>query len=340
MTKDKKQYICSACGSVQLKWSGKCPDCGMKLMPTVVAIAYSCPMHPDVISDEQGKCPECGMKLMPTAKTPSVSDRHDAPGTEAGEHTHEHVADREQPSRDRHRPVALAVGDPPGVRAVARHRLPHPVADPPRAPRAEEGQPERYGGQPHSFDRDPRAVGGEPAECADPQRAGVMGKRPRIARADRDLDGDDRPEVVVADRAMCTAHGNCYWNLYSRDRSAGCQRYLGTIAASVIDRLARRGDEGFHDLRGWWQLSAESRVLLQEYRYRHGGYRVVEAGDDEPGAAFLDDLAIAGLRFFASQQLQRHLAIEVRIPGAIDVAKSATPDELADVERTPNIWCR
>ncbi len=28
MTKDKKQYICSACGSVQLKWSGKCPDCG------------------------------------------------------------------------------------------------------------------------------------------------------------------------------------------------------------------------------------------------------------------------------------------------------------------------
>jgi DNA repair protein RadA/Sms len=28
MTKDKKQYICSACGGVQLKWSGKCPDCG------------------------------------------------------------------------------------------------------------------------------------------------------------------------------------------------------------------------------------------------------------------------------------------------------------------------
>jgi DNA repair protein RadA/Sms len=28
MTKDKKQYVCSACGSIQLKWSGKCPDCG------------------------------------------------------------------------------------------------------------------------------------------------------------------------------------------------------------------------------------------------------------------------------------------------------------------------
>ena len=123
-------------------------------------------------------------------------------------------------------------------------------------------------------------------QCADPERGGVMGSRPRLARADRDLDGDDRPEVVVADRSMCTAHGNCYWNLYSQDRSAGCQRYLGTIAASVIDRLTRRGDEGFHDLRGWWQLSADSRVLLQEYRYHQGGYRVDEAmvcrqeGDD------------------------------------------------------------
>jgi hypothetical protein len=137
-----------------------------------------------------------------------------------------------------------------------------------------------------------RPVGPQPVsssrvgQCADPERSGVVGKRPKLTRADRDLDGDARPEVVVADRNMCTAHGNCYWNLYSQDRSAGCQRYLGTIAASVIDRLTRRGDQGFHDLRGWWQLSADSRVLLQEYRYRHGGYRVVDAlvcrqeGDD------------------------------------------------------------
>ena len=127
---------------------------------------------------------------------------------------------------------------------------------------------------------------GRVGQCADPEQGGVIGAHPRLSRADRDLDGDDRPEVVVADRTMCTAHGNCYWNLYSQDRSAGCQRYLGTIAASVIDRLTRRGDDGFHDLRGWWQLTADSRVLLQEYRYRHGGYRVVEAlvcrqeGDD------------------------------------------------------------
>ena len=26
---------------------------------------YTCPMHPDVISDEPGKCPKCGMDLVP-----------------------------------------------------------------------------------------------------------------------------------------------------------------------------------------------------------------------------------------------------------------------------------
>lgn len=27
MSKDKKQYVCTACGAVQLRWSGKCPEC-------------------------------------------------------------------------------------------------------------------------------------------------------------------------------------------------------------------------------------------------------------------------------------------------------------------------
>jgi hypothetical protein len=39
----------------------------------------------------------------------------------------------------------------------------------------------------------------------------------------------------------------------------------------------RRGDDGFHDLRAWWRLTSDSRFLLQEYRYRHGGYRMAEA---------------------------------------------------------------
>src|SRR5262249_44726149 len=30
-------------------------------------VLYSCPMHPEVTSDEPGRCPECGMKLLVTA---------------------------------------------------------------------------------------------------------------------------------------------------------------------------------------------------------------------------------------------------------------------------------
>jgi hypothetical protein len=114
-------------------------------------------------------------------------------------------------------------------------------------------------------------------QCADPARGGVVSKSPRLQRADRDLDGDGRAELVAADRTLCTAEGNCYWNVYTRDDSADCHRYVGTIAGSVIDRLVRRGDEGFHDLRAWWRLTEDSRFLLQEYRYRHGGYRMAEA---------------------------------------------------------------
>ena len=26
--KEKKQFVCSSCGAAQLRWSGKCPECG------------------------------------------------------------------------------------------------------------------------------------------------------------------------------------------------------------------------------------------------------------------------------------------------------------------------
>jgi hypothetical protein len=29
------------------------------------AVVYTCPMHPEVISDRPGKCPKCGMTLVP-----------------------------------------------------------------------------------------------------------------------------------------------------------------------------------------------------------------------------------------------------------------------------------
>jgi FtsP/CotA-like multicopper oxidase with cupredoxin domain len=73
---------------------GKCPQCGMKLMPTAAAVVYTCPMHPDVVRAEQGKCPHCAMKLMPG---PAVSGAADEAHTESlhheeHEHGHDHAA--------------------------------------------------------------------------------------------------------------------------------------------------------------------------------------------------------------------------------------------------------
>lgn len=34
---------------------------------------YACPMHPEVVSDKEGKCPKCGMRLVPES---SKSDTH------------------------------------------------------------------------------------------------------------------------------------------------------------------------------------------------------------------------------------------------------------------------
>ena len=45
---------------------GTCPECGMKLIAAAPS-AWTCPMHPEVVSAEQGTCPECGMKLIATA---------------------------------------------------------------------------------------------------------------------------------------------------------------------------------------------------------------------------------------------------------------------------------
>jgi len=114
--------------------------------------------------------------------------------------------------------------------------------------------------------------------CASPSRDGVLGPHPRLDRADRDLNGDGVPEAIVVDRSLCTAEGNCYWNVFlapPRD-SQECARYAGTFEAAALEPLGSRGDDNMIDVRGYWNLHG-GRLLLQSYRFSRGGYRIIEA---------------------------------------------------------------
>jgi hypothetical protein len=117
-------------------------------------------------------------------------------------------------------------------------------------------------------------------DCGRPGTDGVMSAHPDVIHADRDLDGDGTPEVVVADRTMCTGDGNCYWNVFvkpSPDAANTCLRFAGTLAAAALEPSGGRGEGGFVDLRGYWMLTGGGRLLLHEYRFRRGGYQVVDA---------------------------------------------------------------
>src|SRR3982751_11746 len=45
---------------------------------------YTCPMHPEVITDHPGNCPICGMKLVPLKKNkrPTPINRKQAPNSD------------------------------------------------------------------------------------------------------------------------------------------------------------------------------------------------------------------------------------------------------------------
>lgn len=112
--------------------------------------------------------------------------------------------------------------------------------------------------------------------CGEPGRDGIMSSHPKIERADRDLDGDGKREIVVVDRKLCTAEENCYWNVFLPPRDGGCTHYAGTFAAALLELMQSSGDDNMVDVRGYWNLHG-GRISLESYRFMRGGYQRIDA---------------------------------------------------------------
>ena len=68
-------YFCSnGCKEKFIGAPSKYLDGGLKDSESPASVAgtiYTCPMHPQIVQDEPGKCPLCGMTLVPLSKAAS-----------------------------------------------------------------------------------------------------------------------------------------------------------------------------------------------------------------------------------------------------------------------------
>jgi FtsP/CotA-like multicopper oxidase with cupredoxin domain len=97
-------YACPMHPEVFSDEPGKCPKCGMRLLPTQASAetTYACPMHPEVVNESPGRCPKCGMKLVP-ANLVATGDHEHEHGSHKGHHGHGgHASHPEHHGHGRH----------------------------------------------------------------------------------------------------------------------------------------------------------------------------------------------------------------------------------------------
>lgn len=144
-------YTCPMHPEIHASKPGKCPKCAMNLVKEKIKakpkaaqkvkakennkpsvnnakmdeVIYTCPMHPEVISDKPGNCPKCGMKFVPQDEKAVSSEEKKQEMPES--HEHQDITDVAMPTDDLSANINLAKKNLGTVKTVKASQPPRTV---------------------------------------------------------------------------------------------------------------------------------------------------------------------------------------------------------------------